>query len=227
MMLERRNNAFGNHKENETEKMPKVIERQYNTVAYSDTALVKGKSSTMHKQTSSFQDNKSLEQPSNVIRSKSPYKDMQIEQRFSSKPVKKAVVSAPPEVDADMKTRILRLMEDSKSSFDLEEFIKAKKTRCTNEIYTPQYGLDKAITMGILDTNLVIHVDKAVKTALNILEDGGSVEDAKAVCEPNVLNQLTRWKKKLQVFLAPFLHGARYTSFGRHFTKVDKLKEEE
>ncbi|THG04051.1 hypothetical protein TEA_004724 [Camellia sinensis var. sinensis] len=30
---------------------------------------------------------------------------------------------------------------------------------------------------------------------------------------------------KLKVYLAPFLHGMRYTSFGRHFTKLDKLKE--
>lgn len=35
---------------------------------------------------------------------------------------------------------------------------------------------------------------QAVKEALKILENGGSVEDAKAVCEPNVLNQLMRWK---------------------------------
>lgn len=30
---------------------------------------------------------------------------------------------------------------------------------------------------------------------------------------------------KLRVYLAPFLHGMRYTSFGRHFTKIEKLKE--
>ncbi|RXH82765.1 hypothetical protein DVH24_003263 [Malus domestica] len=32
-------------------------------------------------------------------------------------------------------------------------------------------------------------------------------------------------RNKLRVYLAPFMHGMRYTSFGRHFTKVDKLKE--
>lgn len=32
-------------------------------------------------------------------------------------------------------------------------------------------------------------------------------------------------QNKLKVYLAPFIHGMRYTSFGRHFTKVDKLKE--
>lgn len=30
---------------------------------------------------------------------------------------------------------------------------------------------------------------------------------------------------KLRVYLAPFLHGMRYTSFGRHFTQIEKLKE--
>lgn len=33
------------------------------------------------------------------------------------------------------------------------------------------------------------------------------------------------FQEKLRVYLAPFLHGMRYTSFGRHFTKVDKLKQ--
>lgn len=51
------------------------------------------------------------------------------------------------------------------------------------------------------------------------------MEDAKTVCEPQVLHQIVRWKRTLGVYLAPFLHGKRYTSFGRHFTKVDKLKE--
>ncbi|KAL6284128.1 hypothetical protein ACE6H2_015057 [Prunus campanulata] len=32
-------------------------------------------------------------------------------------------------------------------------------------------------------------------------------------------------QNKLKVYLAPFLHGMRYTSFGRHFTKVEKLEE--
>jgi len=30
---------------------------------------------------------------------------------------------------------------------------------------------------------------------------------------------------KLKVYLAPFLHGARYTSFGRHFTNPEKLQQ--
>lgn len=30
-------------------------------------------------------------------------------------------------------------------------------------------------------------------------------------------------QRMLAVYLAPFIHGKRYTSFGRHFTKKDKL----
>ncbi|KAD6454149.1 hypothetical protein E3N88_08855 [Mikania micrantha] len=258
MMVQRRSNAFGNLKGPTTEKMPTVIERRHNTVAYSDTALVKGVSSTMHKKTSSIDNKKSisgnleqpsdmvrskqpykdtqrerhftidnkifisgnLEQPSDMVRSKQPYKDTQRERYFTFKPVKEAVVSSLPKVDADMKTRLLKLMEDSTSSYDLEEFINEKKRKCTYAIYAPQYGLDKTITIGKVEASV-----EAVKAALKILENKGRVEDAKAVCEPNVLYQLIKWKKRLRVFLAPFFHGARYTSFGRHFTKVDKLKE--
>ncbi|KAI7756097.1 hypothetical protein M8C21_017810 [Ambrosia artemisiifolia] len=69
------------------------------------------------------------------------------------------------------------------------------------------------------------HDNLVVKTTLKTLEDGGNVEDAKVVCEPNVLHPLIRWKNKLSVFLAPFLIGTCYASFGRYFTKVDRLKE--
>ncbi|KDP30848.1 hypothetical protein JCGZ_13791 [Jatropha curcas] len=32
-------------------------------------------------------------------------------------------------------------------------------------------------------------------------------------------------KSKLKIYLAPFLHGARYTSYGRHFTQETKINE--
>ncbi|KAK1431111.1 hypothetical protein QVD17_14349 [Tagetes erecta] len=220
----RRSSAYGNFRIFDTERKPKVVDRWVNTVTHGDAALEKGKSLTMHKMTSSFEDKKSiprnLKQPSKTIRIKSPSKDMHREPRLTFKPVKKMEVDTPPKVDAEMKTRILKLMKDTASSFDFEGFVNKKKRRCSNEIYSSQHGLDKSITVGKVEAHV-----KAVKAALKKLEDGGSVEDAKAVCGPNVLNQLIRWKKKLGVFLAPFLIGDRYSSFGRHFTKVDKLKE--
>ncbi|KAM0029270.1 putative [histone H3]-lysine(4) N-trimethyltransferase chromatin regulator PHD family [Helianthus debilis subsp. tardiflorus] len=226
MMSERRSNALGSFRVVETERKPKVVERQFKTVTYGDTTLEKRKSSTTYKTTTSFENNKPIrtnsERPSNILRIKLPNKDMHREQQLPSKSVKKMEVDvdSPPKLDAETKTKILKLMEDATASFDPEEFIKEKKMKCTHKIYVPQHGLDKTITMGKVEASV-----KAVKAALKKLDDGGSVEDAKAVCEPNVLHQLVRWKKKLSVFLAPFLIGTRYTSFGRHFTKVDKLKE--
>ncbi|GJV41350.1 enhanced downy mildew 2-like protein [Tanacetum coccineum] len=224
-MSERRSKTYGNLEVTETVKMPKVVERPHCTVTCADTISEKDKSSNMHKKISSFDENisnvRKPAQPSNKIQIKLPVKNMQRDQPLISKPVTKRVAPSPPRVDADMKTRILKLMKDSTSSFDFEEFIREKKRRCTHETSNPQTGLDKSITMGKVEASVKV----AVRRALQIVENGGSVKDAKAVCEPIVLNQLNRWKNKLNVFLAPFLVGTRYTSFGRHFTKVDKLTE--
>ncbi|KAL8150963.1 hypothetical protein V2J09_020771 [Rumex salicifolius] len=81
-------------------------------------------------------------------------------------------------------------------------------------------NLDKSITMGKVKATV-----KAVTTALEKLDTGCSVEDAMNICGPEMIDQLGRWKHKLQLYLGPFLHGARFTSYGRHFTKLDKLKE--
>lgn len=35
---------------------------------------------------------------------------------------------------------------------------------------------------------------QAVRTALRMLEDGHSIRDAEAVCGPDVLNQIFKWK---------------------------------
>ncbi|KAI3755640.1 hypothetical protein L1987_55445 [Smallanthus sonchifolius] len=80
-------------------------------------------------------------------------------------------------------------MKDTTSSFDFEEYIEEKRRRCAHKIYSPQHGLDKTITIGKVEASV-----KAAKAALKKLDDGDSVEDAKAVCEPHVLNQLIRWK---------------------------------
>ena len=35
---------------------------------------------------------------------------------------------------------------------------------------------------------------RAVKSALKKLEEGGSIDDAKSICEPHVLQQMYKWK---------------------------------
>lgn len=52
--------------------------------------------------------------------------------------------------------RILKLMKDSTSSFDFEEFIREKKRRCTHQTGTPQTGLDKGITMGKVEASVKV-----------------------------------------------------------------------
>ncbi|KAM7492749.1 hypothetical protein LguiA_035670 [Lonicera macranthoides] len=143
----------------------------------------------------------------------------ELEQTQTAKPLPKKLSSSPP-LDADSKRRIMALMKEATSSVTLEEIVKQHKVPSTHTS-SSRYLVDKTITLGKVEGSI-----EAVRAALKKLEDEKcTIEDAKAVCEPGILNQIIKWKSKLRVYLAPFLLGMRYTSFGRHFTKVDKLRE--
>ncbi|XVE50756.1 hypothetical protein DITRI_Ditri01bG0188800 [Diplodiscus trichospermus] len=131
----------------------------------------------------------------------------------------KKLSSGMPSLDADSERRLLALMKEAESSITLEDVIAKHKVPITHA-YSSKSVVDRTITLGKIEGSV-----EAVRMALAKLEDGCSIEDAQAVCEPEVLNQIFKWQNKLRVYLAPFLYGMRYTSFGRHFTKVDKLKE--
>ncbi|KAL5581737.1 hypothetical protein UlMin_014179 [Ulmus minor] len=120
---------------------------------------------------------------------------------------------------AEMEKGILELMKESTSSFDHANFIKSQTSPASNLFLSGSF-VENSITVGEVEGSVM-----AIRTALKTLDEGCSIEDAKAVCEPDVLARVFMWKRKLGVYLAPFLHGMRYTSFGRHFTKVDKLQE--
>ncbi|GMJ05057.1 ENHANCED DOWNY MILDEW 2 [Hibiscus trionum] len=123
-----------------------------------------------------------------------------------------------PSLDADSERRLLELMKEAESSVTFEDII-AKQNLPSTHKYSSKSVIEK-ITLGKIEGSV-----EAVRMALAKLEDGCSIEDALAVCEPEVLNQISNWQNKLKVYLAPFLYGKRYSSFGRHFTKVDRLKE--
>ncbi|OMO52936.1 Zinc finger, PHD-type [Corchorus capsularis] len=143
-----------------------------------------------------------------------------IKKTHQSIPVRKKVESTRPLIDAEIEKGVLALMEKAESSFDAEEFMK-RQQRFTGANASNFKGLLKnSITGGKVEASV-----KAVRTALAKLEAGDTLEDAKAVCGRDVLKQIFKWKDDLAIYLGPFLHGARYTSFGRHFTKVEKLKE--
>ncbi|CAL5405446.1 unnamed protein product [Camellia sinensis] len=144
--------------------------------------------------------------------------DSEHKQTLPDKPLAKEMSSSVP-LDDDRKRRILALMKDATSSITLEEITKKHKVPVTHA-YSSKNVVDKAITLGKVEGSV-----EALRAALQKLEQGCSIEDATAVFQPVLLHQMVRWKNKLKVYLAPFLYGMRYTSFGRHFTKVDKLKE--
>ncbi|PIA27620.1 hypothetical protein AQUCO_07600056v1 [Aquilegia coerulea] len=134
------------------------------------------------------------------------------------RPLNDNVKSISETVDTEAKRRVRALMART-PSITLEEIKRSHKAPSTHA-HSLKFTVDKTITMGKVEGFV-----EAVRNALQKLEEGGNLEDAKAVCGPEVLHQIIKWKSKLKVYLAPFLHGTRYTSFGRHFTKVDKLKE--
>jgi hypothetical protein len=63
----------------------------------------------------------------------------------------------------------------------------------------------------------------AVGKALERVKKGASLEDANVICSRDDLARLFKAETVLGVYLAPALHGMRYTTFGRHFTKISKL----
>ncbi|KAI4306164.1 hypothetical protein L6164_029465 [Bauhinia variegata] len=143
------------------------------------------------------------------------------------KPVKQADIAAVtekelssglPPLDADSERRLLALFKEAASSITLENVLEKHKVASTHS-HSLKTTVEKTITVGKLE----VSVD-AVRTALRKLENGGSTEDAEAVCGPDVLKQIFKWKDKLMVYLAPVLNGNRYTSYGRHFTSSEKLE---
>ncbi|KAL6842480.1 hypothetical protein ACP4OV_027715 [Aristida adscensionis] len=126
--------------------------------------------------------------------------------------------SSFPVVDTEMENRVIALVEKEVSSLTLDDI--SRRFAIPSTYAASGRRIDKILAWGKLERSV-----EAVKAALQKLDNGGTVDDAKAVCEAEVLKQLTRWNNKLKVYLAPFIHGTRYTSFGRHFTKKEKLTE--
>ncbi|KAI9108596.1 hypothetical protein K1719_020480 [Acacia pycnantha] len=116
------------------------------------------------------------------------------------------------------KRRLLDLFEEATSSISLDDVSEKLKFASTQPSSLRTY-VDKTITAGKLEASV-----DAVRTALRRLEEGNSIEDATSVCDLDILNQIFKWRDKLRVYLAPVLNGNRYTSYGRHFTTVEKLE---
>ncbi|CAI8596663.1 unnamed protein product [Vicia faba] len=143
--------------------------------------------------------------------------DIVADNTVSVKP--KKLSSAPPQLDIDSERRLLALFKEASSSVTMENVIKEHNFTSSTHAHSLKNVVEKTITMGKLEGSV-----EAVRTALKMLDKGHSIRDAEAVCGPDVMNRLFKWKDKLKVYLAPVLYGKRYTSFGRHFTQVEKLE---
>ncbi|XP_062196409.1 protein ENHANCED DOWNY MILDEW 2-like isoform X2 [Phragmites australis] len=137
---------------------------------------------------------------------------------MSSLATGKTPQSSFPVVDSEIEKRVIALVEKEASSLTLDDI--SRRCAIPSTYASSGRQIDKIIARGKLERSV-----QAVQAALRKLENGGTVDDAKAVCDAEVLRQLTRWNNKLRVYLAPFIYGMRYTSFGRHFTKKEKLIE--
>lgn len=130
---------------------------------------------------------------------------------------RKIPLSLFPRVDSETEKRVITILGNKVSSLTIKDVTRNCSLPSTH-VYSGR--LTDKIPQGKLERSV-----QAVEAALKKLENGGSINDAKAVCEPDVLRQLARWHSKLRVYISPFIHGTRYSSFGRHFTKVEKLVE--
>ncbi|KAG0493239.1 hypothetical protein HPP92_004233 [Vanilla planifolia] len=126
--------------------------------------------------------------------------------------------NSAPKIPDEIRKDVLALVEEESSSLTMEDIKKTLLMPSTHAFSAGQ--IDKSITLGKVEGAI-----EAVRTALEKLDAGGNVEDARAVCEPEILKRLIKWNTKLKVYLAPVLHVSRYSSYGRHFTKSDKLQE--
>ncbi|KAK4804030.1 hypothetical protein SAY86_003847 [Trapa natans] len=184
----------------------------------SKKVMLEGKSSSAKKK----EDNVSLGQlsyPSYMEGSESELVQHEKEDRSLGSETASKKLDSLPKLDAESERRIHDIIKDAASSLSMKDVLGKHKNPSTHTRFLKS-NVDKAITLGKLEGAV-----EALRTALQKIEEGVSIEDAQAVCDPDVLNQIFKWKDKLKVYLSPFIFGMRYTSFGRHFTKVDKLQE--
>ncbi|CAL5080641.1 unnamed protein product [Urochloa decumbens] len=129
----------------------------------------------------------------------------------------KVPLSSFPIVDSEAEKRVIAILGNKVSKLTLKDVTRKCSVPSTH-VYSGRQT-DK-IAHGKIERSV-----QAVGAALKKLENGGNVNDAKAVCEADVLRQIAKWHSKFRVYISPFIHGTRYSSFGRHFTKVEKLVE--
>eukprot|EP00250_Pteridium_aquilinum_P006808 c16649_g1_i1 orf=128-4696(+) len=134
-------------------------------------------------------------------------------QEKSKPPVAKAIV-----IDNQTKSLVNDIIERTKALVTIESVLKKHDIPACYRRHSK--NPDKKYSLFKIES-----ITKGMRKAVETLENGGSIEDAKAKCSPEFIRFIELCRNDLRVYLSPFLHGARYTSYGRHFTKSEKLEE--
>ncbi|KAI5066652.1 hypothetical protein GOP47_0019276 [Adiantum capillus-veneris] len=121
-------------------------------------------------------------------------------------------------LDNQARNFVSDIIERAKTSISLEDVMRKHEVPACYKRSTT--GVDRKYAMEKVES-----IVKGVRKAFKIFKSGGMVEDAKANCSPDFLDFVQACQKDLNVYLCPFLHGNRYTSFGWHFTIPQKLAE--
>ncbi|KAH9540810.1 hypothetical protein CY35_14G025100 [Sphagnum magellanicum] len=124
----------------------------------------------------------------------------------------------------DIEIRVKAIIQESKSEVTAET---VKQQLSMPSIYEYNNHRDGKFIHEDTEEIFAMKPMQSVQKALaytNLHGRDGLIH-AQCLCPEGSLRKLERVQNQLKVYLAPFLHGHRYTSFGRHFTKIEKLRE--
>ncbi|KAK8467182.1 hypothetical protein PHAVU_008G273400 [Phaseolus vulgaris] len=115
--------------------------------------------------------------------------------KLNTMPIGKLSIDLPP-LDADSEKSLLDLFKEASSSITLENVLE-KHTFASTHSQSMRSVVEKTITTEKLEDSV-----NSVRTAIRMLESGCSIQDAEAVCDPDVLKHIFKWKiaYKLQWF---------------------------
>lgn len=105
--------------------------------------------------------------------------------------------------------RILSIFREAESSITLEDITKKHQVPSTHAL-SSKYAV-QSITLGKLEVTT-----EALRVALQKLESGDSIEDAKAVCGPGLLTQITKWRVSIPFLFTIFIECCYIIIFHFH-----------
>ncbi|XP_078438798.1 protein ENHANCED DOWNY MILDEW 2-like isoform X2 [Wolffia australiana] len=121
-------------------------------------------------------------------------------------------------IDDEARKRISFFVRNSPlSSFKDKDLLMKKRFSAGNH-----YHMNS--TVSTIPQGKVEGYVRAIRAAVQIFKNGGSIDDIKAVCGPDTVNQMIIWKERLRSYLGPFLRGVRGSSYGLDAKEMSKTE---